>query len=525
MDPPVSTQLSTFFLESIMPRCPCLIARLLGLVVTCSLSFASPATAEESSAHKKPDRLVIHEWGTFTCLQDETGQAIYGINTDDEAVPEFVHRIADLIPRPSELAPVYKKGVPQSHRQVRMRLETPVVYFHPPANMKLPVNASVQVDFQGGWLTEYFPKAAVNAPGLNQGNFRFAGLTPTTRGSLNWADLTIGSAAELPQTDTPVWLAPRAVQAATVATPDGDAEKYLFYRGVGNIPSPITVVRTSANDGLLIREDIPADLGLKAPLSVRAFWLVHVRGDGQVAYRSLGSTDLTGEPGRKLLVTALRFPDKAQSGERPAAGAAPAPTEVVLGKYAEGNLAGLREEMRAHLIADGLFEDEADAMLKTWELAYFKSPGLRLFYMLPQQWTNAVLPMKCSLAADISRTMVGRIELVTPRQRSLIKKISFSKVTDHEWFYRETAKLAGGRDELTRLWEGTARIQDFKLAVPDDYQAYLELGRFRDALLLDELPRQARSGIGRFVNAYGLSYFETDDEPNPAEATAAKTGE
>ena len=33
----------------------------------------------------------IHEWGTFTSLQDEFGRAIGGINTDDEPVPDFVH--------------------------------------------------------------------------------------------------------------------------------------------------------------------------------------------------------------------------------------------------------------------------------------------------------------------------------------------------------------------------------------------------------------------------------------------------
>src|SRR5690348_9919200 len=40
---------------------------------------------------------VVHEWGTFTCLQNEAGEAIGGINADDEPVPEFVHRIAHFL--------------------------------------------------------------------------------------------------------------------------------------------------------------------------------------------------------------------------------------------------------------------------------------------------------------------------------------------------------------------------------------------------------------------------------------------
>jgi hypothetical protein len=152
-------------------------------------------------------------------LQDEAGHTVAGVNTDDEPVPEFVHRISDLIPQPSELAPVYYKGVPRSHRQVRMRLETPVLYFYPPAGIHEPLHATVQVGFRGGWLTEYFPQARVTAPGLQEGNFRFAGLTPKTTGTLEWHDLTIGGDYPLPETNAQVWLAPRQVKAATVRAP------------------------------------------------------------------------------------------------------------------------------------------------------------------------------------------------------------------------------------------------------------------------------------------------------------------
>jgi hypothetical protein len=39
-----------------------------------------------SSGRKKQAPLVVHEWVTFTSLQDEQGNAIGGINTDDEPV-------------------------------------------------------------------------------------------------------------------------------------------------------------------------------------------------------------------------------------------------------------------------------------------------------------------------------------------------------------------------------------------------------------------------------------------------------
>ena len=119
-------------------------------------------------------RWVLHEWGTFTSLQDESGQAIGGINTDDEPVPPFVHRPDGFsLINPSELPPTYFKGVPVCHPDVTMRLETPVIYFHPPAGATDIRTASVAVKFHGGWLSEFYPDAGVTVPGYADEHHRF----------------------------------------------------------------------------------------------------------------------------------------------------------------------------------------------------------------------------------------------------------------------------------------------------------------------------------------------------------------
>ena len=53
------------------------------------LTFACVATAVllVASAFARAESMVVHEWGTFTSLQDESGNAIGGINADDEPVP------------------------------------------------------------------------------------------------------------------------------------------------------------------------------------------------------------------------------------------------------------------------------------------------------------------------------------------------------------------------------------------------------------------------------------------------------
>src|SRR5688500_1226641 len=96
-----------------------------------AISFLLPMTAVAE------DTLLIHEWGTFTSLQDQQGQTIGGINVDDEALPGFVHRLAPLLLKHSDVppailggAPSYAKGVPSAHPDITMRLETPVVYFY-----------------------------------------------------------------------------------------------------------------------------------------------------------------------------------------------------------------------------------------------------------------------------------------------------------------------------------------------------------------------------------------------------------
>ena len=67
--------------------------------------------------------LVVHEWGTFTALQDETGRTLGGLNTDDEPVPSFCHDLDSLlVARPGELPPIAYKGVASCLPDVTMRL-------------------------------------------------------------------------------------------------------------------------------------------------------------------------------------------------------------------------------------------------------------------------------------------------------------------------------------------------------------------------------------------------------------------
>src|SRR5436853_4734897 len=168
-----------------------------------SLLLAIPLHLANLQAQPTPEPLIVHEWGTFTSLQNEAGQAIGGINADDEPVPSFVHRIANyLLLGPGANLPALYKGAPHCHPDVTMRLETPVVYIYP-GRLKTPFNLDVSVAFRGGWLSEYYPDADVSAPGV-KGEEAFGSITPTTTGELHWRSLHVGTNETGPVTSAPV---------------------------------------------------------------------------------------------------------------------------------------------------------------------------------------------------------------------------------------------------------------------------------------------------------------------------------
>jgi len=41
--------------------------------------------------------------------------------------------------------------------------------------------------------------------------------------------------------------------------------------------------------------------------------------------------------------------------------------------------------MNAGLVGEGLNPDEADALLNTWDASYFRSHGMRLFFLVPRR--------------------------------------------------------------------------------------------------------------------------------------------
>jgi hypothetical protein len=429
-------------------------------------------------------RLIVHEWGTFTCLQDEAGQAIGGINTDDEPVPPFVHDLSRglLIPA-TEIPPVFFQGAPRCHPNVTMRLETPVIYFHLPKSQTKPLTVDVNIDFRGGWLTQFYPDAEAVAPGVESWP-NFGPLRSDTIGRLKWA-LTVATDENGPATTAHVWTSPRAVDAVSVTTTNNESEKFLFYRGVAHLDAPLQVTRDATGNQLVLLSQLDPALDGKSPVAIRHLWLTEIRPDGASAFRQLKPITLTPASNAVLATT---------------------PAAFAAGEFSTENTTRFRANMRRALVEDGLFDDEANALLNTWELSYFKSPGLRLFFLVPRAWTDQYLPLKISVPADVQRVMMGRIELIMPAQRELLAKIAAGPPPNMQLFNQTMHEIQ--TKLVNTAFSGRAHLATLGVPIPEAYQAYLDLGRFRNALVLDEEKRRPSDALARFIEDYGLKAYE-----------------
>ncbi len=452
-------------------------------LVAALVLVAQPVRAE--------DKLIAHEWGTFTTLQNESGEELTGINIDDEPVPSFVHNLSRFVLQPTFLTNRHwirrMKGAPRHHPRVTMRLETPVIYFYRPSGGKQPSEIDVRVKFRGGWLTEFFPAAAAKAPGIRD-NFVFADLQPTTVSSLEWKDLRVGVRGKFPATKDHVWTTPRAVDSEPISTAKGESEQYVFYRGVANLRSPLRVTAGEDESSLELRAnfgDVKCGKGTRVP----AMWLVDVRADGKLAFREFDGVNVTSDEETLLATLDARF------GEE---------------DYHAFNLKVLKKLMWIAIRDDGLYPDEATAMLETWNRAYFESPGRRLFFVVPREWTDHYLPIEIESAAEVERVMIGRIELVTSEQRRLLREIATAPAPDASWVRKIPRTKA-----RERFLAGRMDFGDLGVEIPAHYQRYLGLGRFRNALIVEEERVRPTTALSAFIDSYGLRPYAPKNRKRP----------
>jgi hypothetical protein len=180
-----------------------------------------------------------------------------------------------------------------------------------------------------------------------------------------------GAKITLPVEDKPShYYAARQTDAAPLQA-GTENEKFLFYRGVADVPLPVSTKATQ--DGNVIVTNTGNE-------PVQGAILFENR-SGHSRYTLLGTIDHEITIDRESL-----------QGDKPA----------------------LLADLKQVLVSQGLYEKEAAAMLATWRDSWFEE-GTRLFYIVPPQVIDSVLPLDIQpVPSETTRVYVGRMEIITP---------------------------------------------------------------------------------------------------------------
>jgi hypothetical protein len=348
-------------------------------ILTCAVFFFAltallPRIFRAQSPSSEPDPyLTAHEWGTFTSIAGKDGHAVEWLPlTGSTDLPSFVEHFSGV---------AFKGGLLGT-----VRLETPVLYFY--TNRQTTV--SVHVSFSRGLITEWYPRASHVYP-VSAVAPKFANLSDWSLyqqhpdGNIAWdsVELQPRNFAEFPRENRANHYYAARQTASTplqIKTSNGaQTEKFLFYRGVSTFAVPISA--TIHSDGSLLPESLTDP-------AISAMLLFERRGDKlgfHMAQRSASSRTLD-------------------------------PPEL------NADMDSLKQAVVDLLIAQGLYQDEAQAMFETWRDSWFEE-GSRLLYIVPRTFVDSILPLSINPApAETVRVFVGRLELVTPATQMAVEQ-------------------------------------------------------------------------------------------------------
>ena len=411
--------------------------KLLAILVVCcccaggvalALNVTKPASGVNPAA---AGRLILHEWGTFTGFAGSDGVHLpIGITVGND-LPAFVFTRREQAERQGIKLNEFIWDVGKGGGMFALqRMETPVVYFY----TDQPRDVSVAVDFPQGQLSEFYPPVRAMTPAFGEGPAEYGWVhrEPTTqlapkaiappqpakfeRGSLDWGVVRIvpqapgERPAHLPDVPaTPEAAAhyahARETDAATVQFSDRPGERhderFLFYRGLGDFTLPVTLTAQDDDHVELINTS-----GQPVP-----FAMVLRVADGQArfaVYRDLG---------RRQSMTL--------------------PAEAVA-------LDGVGDAIVHALIAEGLYEKEARAMVKTWRSQWLGDAGTRVLYTVPRATTDQLLPLRVTPTPDETvRVLIGRIDVITPPQEARIASLMAAAPTRNALAADDAAFLRG----------------------------------------------------------------------------------
>jgi hypothetical protein len=326
--------------------------------------------------------LKVHEWGTFTARYDDLGNHYDNLHSFiHEPVPAFVHHIdfdQEFSWRVWNKDSYYLTSGKVNLEQIKIKMETPVLYFYSNSAVE---NVNVNVKFKQGSISEYYPnplqkesKAYIENH-LNFNRLNFLGYTGHASWTVNVLPPNTSKTCTQADNDVPpIWLRPRETNSNLIES-GGDIEKYIFYRGLGSFTNPVQPFYTKSGHLKIANntDDIPFAIAYEYTESgERYIWGMKSINAGDTVSFMKSTYNISN--------------DQWESDIRP----------VFVNE----------------LVKAGLYRDEAEAMLNTWDESYFQTSGLIVFWVVPRSFTDEILPIEMNpQPTQLERVMVGRTEI------------------------------------------------------------------------------------------------------------------
>lgn len=343
------------------------------------------AAALSTHAADKPIAdYVAHEWGTFTSLQGADGEQIVWRPHIGADLPSFVYTHTN--PNSSETGSLSASMLAKRVQSAKQRMETPVIYFYSPDDLTV----DVEVAFSNGRNTEWYPRVSAMGPTLA---LETTGKADSSRSFIRWDNVHVlgakaARAVRLPDDRSRShYYAARETDSNLLrfdSRKPGDErsefDKFLFYRGLGHFDAPLNCTLNSDETMVTIQNN-----GQEA---LTHLFLIEVR-NGAIRFERL----------------AVLKPRANHTFRRvaPKAGRSNASFETIKAQLADA------------LTESGLYRKEAEAMVKTWRDSWLEEDGLRVLYVLSDEWTERTLPLNLNpRPKDLKRVMVGRAEMILP---------------------------------------------------------------------------------------------------------------
>jgi hypothetical protein len=317
----------------------------------------SPGLAVEEPVKKG---LEVHEWGVFA-VHDDLELANADMRAEWAALPKFV------------FGQTAGRELPINQRETSVILK-PVVFFH----TSEPLAVELRVDFPGGLPTVWWPRTVYpsrefdGCPGdgkkkepyrhlewhvqLKQPAKGQTVIAPLAVEKGHWIENLRAVKADDVFSKQSDFRGSEGLIERELPNPQLEREHFIYYDGL--VPIGKRVAVTVEKDKVLVASRV------KHP--IHDVTVVDRRAPDHLRVARLAKLEAGTKP------TALEF------------------NEVEAKDWPHAGLVTLTKQLKDV----GLFEDEARALADVWKQEFFQAEGLTLFYRLPQEEYEKLLPMK-----------------------------------------------------------------------------------------------------------------------------------